>query len=229
MKAIKKHWRLCCGLYVLIYLPWFFILERTITPDTPDIHILNNSIDSMIPFCVYFIIPYMLWFIYIGVSVLIMGFRGTDSEFLRFALSLIIGMSLCLMICMIYPNGLTLRPDINSLPDNIFGKLTMIIYASDTPTNVFPSIHVYNSLAIHIALAKCSYLKKYKWAKPASLILCITICASTLFLKQHCVADVAGAAVLMAILYIFIYVIDYRKVFKKDTQSDESEEIGITN
>lgn len=216
MKLLKKHWRLCCALYALIYLPWFFILEKNITPVTPDIHILNTSVDSMIPFCEYFIVPYILWFVYIGISILLMGFKATDSEFIKFASSLIIGMSLCLVICMIYPNGLTLRPD--SVPDNIFGKLTAMIYASDTPTNVFPSIHVYNSLAIHIALSKCEYLRGRNKIKAASFILCILICASTLFLKQHCITDVIGAVILMAVMYVLIYVIDYKKVFKTSSE-----------
>ena len=34
---------------------------------------------------------------------------------------------------------------------------------------------------------------------------------STLFLKQHCVIDVIGSVGLMVILYILIYVVNYKK------------------
>lgn len=90
-------------------------------------------------------------------SCVIMVLKADNQEFIRFALSLIIGMSLCMVICMVYPNGLTLRPD--TLPDNVFGRLVAGLYATDTPTNVFPSIHVYNSIAVHTALSKCKALK----------------------------------------------------------------------
>ena len=150
-KENKKYLKRCLyGLYVFIYLPWFFTLEHFIQPDMPGIHILN---------------------------------KASDKEFVQFALSLIIGMSLALTICMIYPNGLTLRP--SYIPDNICGKIVKGLYKTDTSTNVFPSIHVYNSLAVHIALAKCEALKNKPAVRYASLVLCILICMSTIFLKQH--------------------------------------------
>ena len=198
------------GLYVFIYLPWFFALEHVNTIDSPGMHILNTSFDELIPFCEYFIIPYILWFFYVVIACISMVFKANDKEFLRFAWSLIIGMSLAMVICMIYPNGITLRP--NSIPDNFLGNIVAGLYVTDTSTNVFPSIHVYNSLAVHIALAKCTAIKKNKPVVLMSLILCILICLSTLFLKQHSIVDVIGAFILMGIMYIALYVIDYSKL-----------------
>lgn len=219
MKFLKKNWRLCCGLYALIYVPWFFYLERTVTMDTPGLHIINNALDDMIPFCEYFIIPYLLWFLYIAVTCVFLGFRGTNQEFLKFAASMMIGMSIALFICMIYPNGLTLRPD--NIPDNFFGRMVAALWVTDTPTNVFPSIHVYNSLAVHIALSKCSALNSHRWIRFSSLVLCILICLSTVFLKQHSVTDVIGGLALMGILYVLIYVVDYSRIFKKSRRKNE--------
>ena len=144
MNFLKKNWRLCFGCYIFIYLPWFFYLEKKITMETPNLHIINNAIDDMIPFCVYFIIPYMLWFIYVIGACIYMLFKASDTEFFRFALCLTIGMSVSLLICMIYPSGLTLRPD--DVPDNFFGMLLNTIYTSDTPTN---SVLTYSRLQKH--------------------------------------------------------------------------------
>ena len=163
----------------------------------------------MIPFCEVFIIPYFLWFAYIVASCVIMVLKADNQEFIRFALSLIIGMSLCMVICMVYPNGLTLRPD--TLPDNVFGRLVAGLYSTDTPTNVFPSIHVYNSIAVHTALSKCKTLKNHKGLLTGSLILCILICMSTVFLKQHSLYDVGGAFVLMGVMYYVLYILPERR------------------
>ena len=124
MKTFKKiWWRLLFALYAFIYLPWFFYLEHKITMDYPGIHILNGTIDSYIPFLEIFIIPYLLWFVYIAASCIYMVLKADNKEFIRFALSLIIGMSVSMFICMIYPNGLTLRPD--NIPDNILESLLL--------------------------------------------------------------------------------------------------------
>ena len=154
----RKGWRICFAAYIFIYLPWFSTLEKVINSDYPGLHIINIPFDNMIPFCEYFIIPYVLWFLYVVAACIYMYFKADNKEFIQFALSLIIGMSLSLTICMIYPNGLTLRPDY--IPDNFCGKIINALYTIDTSTNVFPSIHVYNSLAVNFALLRCKVFKR---------------------------------------------------------------------
>ena len=80
MKTFKKiWWRLLFALYAFIYLPWFFYLEHKITMDYPGIHILNGTIDSYIPFLEIFIIPYLLWFVYIAASCIYMVLKADNN------------------------------------------------------------------------------------------------------------------------------------------------------
>lgn len=200
-----KNWRIWYLSYVLLYLPWFFTIEKFITDNHPRLHIMHSAIDDLIPFCEYFIIPYFMWFVYIAVACIFMFFKATDTEYRRFAWSLIIGMSLCMVICMIFPNGVNMRPD--SLDnDNICARLVLLLWSTDTSTNVFPSIHVYNSLVIHVALCRSELFTKKQRLKNVSLVTCIVICLSTMFLKQHSLLDVLGACVLMLVMYYFIYI-----------------------
>ena len=60
----KHAWVL---LYGFIYLPWFSYLERTITKNY---HIMHVTMDDYIPFNEFFIIPYLLWFLYVGGAIL---------------------------------------------------------------------------------------------------------------------------------------------------------------
>ena len=219
---LKKNWRLSFLLYLFIYLPWFYYIEKTITPGLSIIHIMHCSFDDLIPFCEYFIIPYLSWFLYVALACLFVLYKGSDSEFFKLALTLVIGMSLSMTICMIYPSGLHLRP-VEFPRHNIFTTLVSVLYSSDTPTNVFPSVHVYNSLAIHISLSKLKVLENYKWVKNCSLILCILICLSTVFIKQHSLIDVTGAIVMMIVLYVAIYVLDYSKIFARARAKREKE------
>jgi len=205
----KKGWRICYAAYVLIYLPWFALIEKMYPIDYPGLHILNGPIDDMIPFCEYFVIPYYIWFAYVVLGCVLMYFVATNHEFLQFVWTLMIGMTLFLVISMIYPNGLTLRPD--SIPDNFCGKMLAGLYSVDTSTNVFPSIHVYNSLVVNNAILKCKLLKGHIVLKTISTIICISICLATMFLKQHSVVDVLGAIIMFIIMYILVYVLKFRR------------------
>ena len=91
----------------------------------------------------------------------------------------------------IYPNGQILRPTTVEL-DNIFVDLVKQLYRADTPTNIFPSLHVYNSIGACIAIMHSQRLKEYRWIQYASLVLGGLIILSTMFLKQHSVIDVVG-------------------------------------
>jgi len=169
-------------------------------------------IDDYIPFCEYFIVPYMLWFLYIVVTVIYFIFQD-KKEYYQLIINLFTGMSLFLIISYVYPNGQTLRPD-TFIRDNIFVEMVRQLYSTDTPTNILPSIHVFNSLAALIAILRNRNLQKHKWILYSASILTTCIIMATVFLKQHSVMDVITGILLSAILYIFIYKIDYSILIK---------------
>lgn len=189
-------------LYFPIYMIWFILLEQRDDVKFMDIHCF---IDDMIPFCEYFIIPYLLWFAYVAVSLIFLFFQTKHiDDFYKCAAILVMGMTTSLIIYTFFPNAQSMRPTTFDR-DNIFTKVISVLYATDTDTNVCPSIHVYNSIAIHIAIAGSNYFKDKKWLKNSSLVLCILICLSTLFLKQHSFVDLVCAVLLYAFYYILIY------------------------
>ena len=93
-------------LYGFIYMPWFSWLEKHVTSNY---FVIHSVFDDYIPFIEIFIIPYLLWFVYVSGTVLYFFF--TDKQgFYRICTLLITGMTLFLIICTIFPNGLNLRP-----------------------------------------------------------------------------------------------------------------------
>ena len=104
----------------------------------------------------------------------------------------------------IYPNGHLLRP-IEFPRENIFTDMVRFLYTIDTPTNVLPSIHVYNSIAAFIAIARCKALKNKRWVVWGTFVLTISIVAATMFLKQHTVVDVVLALAMNVVVYILVY------------------------
>lgn len=196
--------------YGFLYLPWFCYLERTVKTGY---HIMHVALDDYIPFCEYFIVPYLLWFLYVSVVVLFLFFTNKE-EYYRLCIYLFSGMTISLIICTFFHNGTDFRPSLD--PDkNIFTRLVSALYATDTPTNVFPSIHVYNSICIHVAVARNTLLKKYPIVQHASFVLMVLICMATVFLKQHSIVDVFGGFLMAYILYFVVYGYRYADAQKK--------------
>lgn len=201
---LEKNKHACLLLYLMIYFPWFHHLEKTVTTH---FHVIHVALDDYIPFCEYFIIPYFLWFAYVAWSVLYFYFKNKD-EYFRLCGMLFSGMTIFLIVSTIYPNGHYLRP-VYFDHNNIFIQMVKMLYAADTPTNLFPSIHVYNSIAVNIAVWHSSNFKEKKWVRFGSSILMVLIILSTMFLKQHSVFDVVTGIVLSVFMYSLVYTTDW--------------------
>lgn len=211
IKKYKHGWVLS---YMLIYFAWFFWLEnRKHIP----INLIHTALDDRIPFQEWFVIPYFMWFGYIAVVVMYFFFTSTE-DYYKTCAFLFIGMTVCLMIYTLWPNGQDLRPRVFER-DNVLVDWVKYIYSVDTSTNVCPSIHVFNSIGVHIAITQSERLKKKRGLRIASFALMLSICASTVFLKQHSVLDGLCAVVLVCVMYYIVYQVDYTKLrFNKKEQ-----------
>lgn len=201
-KFFKKKQIWIIPVYGIFYMICFAILEKEITRGY---HVIHVALDDIIPFCEVFIIPYLLWFFYMGAVIVYFAFVNKSvKEFYQIFLSLGIGMTIFLVVSWLYPNGQNLRPVVFPR-HNIFVNLVRHLYAIDTPTNILPSIHVYNSVAACIAFNNCQALKKHKGVQKGTIVLTLLIVMSTMFLKQHSVFDVGLALVLNAVIYLVMY------------------------
>ena len=197
---VKKYPYIWAVSYFIVYMIWFVWLESRANEPY---HVIHFPLDDYIPFCEYFIIPYLSWFAYVAFGVLYFYFKNKD-EYFKLCTTLFTGMTVFLIISTLYPNGHYLRPTYFD-HNNICIQLVKWLYATDTPTNLFPSIHVYNSLAIYFGLAHSKKLQNKKWIKNAALVLTVCIILSTMFLKQHSVFDVVTGTVLAVFMYSLVY------------------------
>ena len=203
----NKHFMLM--FYFVIYLAWFIFLENHVTTH---FHVIHMDIDDYIPFCEFFIVPYLLWFAYIAVVIVYMGFQD-KKEYFHLCAFLFTGMTLFLIISTVFPNGHFLRPT-EFERDNIFTQLCAMLYSSDTATNLFPSIHVYNSIGVHLAIANSGKTRRNRPVRLASGILMVSIILATVFLKQHSMFDVLTAFFTASVVYLFEYIRSWEKAKK---------------
>ena len=136
----KKHRHFWMISVWVVYFIIFYIAEHVVTGNYYPVHM---PLDDMIPFCEWFIFPYCLWhwlLAIVGVYLLLW-----DAEnFKRFTAFIGIGFIPVMLFDIAFPNGQDLRPLVFER-QNIATWLVARIYAADTNTNVFPSMHVIGS------------------------------------------------------------------------------------
>lgn len=202
------------ALYMLFYCVTFLLIENW---NRLHYMVIHTAIDDRIPFCEWFVIPYLLWFGYVCSFTLYVLMRD-EKCYHEVCTFLAIGMTVFLAVSIFFPNILYLRPE--TMPrDNILTYLCSRLYAVDTPTNVTPSIHVYNSLAIMIAAwhTDAGILRK-QWVKTTVTAQGILIILATMFIKQHSFSDVVIATGISIVSYILVYRLGFVAVNRRKRQ-----------
>lgn len=191
-------------IYMAIYLSWFAWLEKNNTKNYQVIHV---AADDYIPFCEVFVVPYFLWFAYVAAVVIFLFFKNKQ-DYYKACIFLCTGMTVFLVISTLFPNGHHLR--LAEMPrDNVFTQMVAFLWKTDTPTNLWPSIHVFNSMGAHFAIARSREFESRKGIKLASFLLAASIILSTMFIKQHSVFDVLTGIAMGAVMYVFVYRRDW--------------------
>lgn len=180
------------------YLLAYLLLERL--PNRPW-HPTQLPLDRLVPFCPWFVIPYCLWYPLLAGTGVWLWLRR-PAAFRRYMAFLAASFLLSALIWVLFPSIQNLRPAV--LPQNSpLAALVAGLYRLDTPTNVFPSVHVVGSAGAALAVWDGAGPRSpLTWAAG---ILAALICLSTVFIKQHALADVAGGMALSLLVAVPIY------------------------
>lgn len=163
---------------------------------------MHCVLDDRIPFCEYFLIPYLFWFVFlVGISLYTLLFDVKSFEkFMKFVM---ITYTAAILIYMVFPNCQELRPVLFER-DNVFTRFMTAFYQFDTNTNVCPSIHVIGSAAVLFTAWHSKHFGTQGW-RIAFSIAASLISISTVFLKQHSVLDILAAIPICVIAYYVVF------------------------
>ena len=166
------------------YFILYFLTENLIPHEK--CYPVHCYLDDVIPFCEYFVIPYVGWYLLIVGSLIYFMLYNPDN-FTNMMKFIIVTQVVAMAIYILFPNRQDLRPT-EFVRDNIFTDIVGLLYTADTSTNVCPSLHVAYSIGI-----ASTWLKE----KSASIrckvlitIFCFLVCISVAFVKQHSVVDI---------------------------------------
>ena len=179
--------------HLLFLLGWvgyfilYFLTENLIPYDK--CYSVHCALDDVIPFCEFFVIPYVGWYLLIIISLIYFALYNPDN-FKNMNKYIIITQILAMIIYIVFPNRQDLRPDV-FVRDNIFTDIMSVLYRIDTCTGVCPSLHV----AISIGIAS-TWIREKSASKGCKLFIvafCALVCISVTFVKQHSVIDILVA------------------------------------
>lgn len=177
---------------LLLYWPVFGLLflfvERIYQVDF--YYPMYCSFDDLIPFCEWFVFPYLFWFVFL-VGIHIYTLLYDVEAFKRLMKYIILTYTATIVIYLLFPTCQELRPVVFER-DNLLTRFIAGFYQFDTNTNVCPSIHVIGSMAVMETALWSKTICSKRW-KAAFVIVAILISISTVFMKQHSVLDLLAA------------------------------------
>ena len=165
-------------------------------------HVMYHPVDDLIPFCELFLIPYLFWFVFMVFSY-VYTFFADGAAFRRMMGFTILTYGGGLLMFVLYPTCQNLRPEVFQR-DNVLTQLMAWFYTTDTSTNVCPSLHVCGSLAAAFGLLDTRRFSTAGW-KRAILAVALTICVSTVFVKQHSILDMLWGFVFSGAAWLAVY------------------------
>ena len=208
---IKENKHALILVYWLIHYAWYQILQA-VTLNRDPIPIACEA-DKLIPFSEWFIMPYLLWYVQIIAVTVYLLFRNKEI-FTRLYIYMFGGMFVCMIICTLIPmyfdrTGIAMYPH-----DNLLTDCVKLLQGFDPPTTILPSMHVYVTVGLHIAVCKDKAFAENKLACAASAFFAVAVCAATIFTKQHSLYDVVSALPLCAVMYMVAYLPKHKRFFK---------------
>lgn len=199
---IRSHPYVLLFLYLPVYLIWFMAQEYLIS-SVDGCFVSYLPLDDKIPFLPGFIYAYITWYPLLLLPPFVFLAKGDGPAFTRYALFIIFGFSISLLICALFPNCQLLRPDLNKTEIGNFSSFIVAgVYGADTPTNVLPSMHVVGCLGVIFSAFDGDDLRRGRWIL---VFWGLLVSVSTVFVKQHSVLDLLTGLVLGFLLWIVIY------------------------
>lgn len=187
----------------LVYFAMYFLTENLIPPES--CHVIHCWIDDVIPFCEWFLIPYVFWYFLI-VFTLVYFLLYNVEGFKRFQIFIIVTQVAAMIVYIVYPNRQDMRPEVFPR-DNFLTACVRLLYSADTNTGVCPSLHVAYSIGIASAWLKEKDVSK--WFKAFIVFAAAVICLATMFIKQHSAVDFFAALPVCLLAEAIAYGKDY--------------------
>lgn len=187
------------------YFALYFLTENLIPIEK--CHVIHSKLDDIIPFCEWFLLPYVFWYLLIVISLGYFALYNVDS-FKKLQTYIIITQVVAMAVYILYPNCQNLRPEVFPR-ENFLTNCIRFLYAFDTNTGVCPSLHCAYSIGIASVWLRTKAVSK--WWKAFVVVAVVFICLSTMFIKQHSALDFFAALPVCLLAEILVFKVFYKR------------------
>ena len=207
--------------HLLLLLGWvayfalYFITENLIPAER--CHVIHCALDDAIPFCEWFVLPYVLWYALVAGSLAWFVLYDIGS-FRALSVYIMVTQALGMACYILYPSIQLLRPAVFPR-DNVLTRIIGFLYSFDTPTGVLPSLHVAYSLGLISVWFRSADASRL-WKGLLAVLVAVIILA-TFFIKQHSVLDALAAIPVCAAAELVVCLIYRRKSPEPDRRPEK--------
>jgi membrane-associated phospholipid phosphatase len=179
------------GICLVVLLLLFYVYFPLNSLREP-VHSLELTVDDHIPLVSAFVFPYLSLYLLLVVS-LGRFLKAETKVFSILALAISLDLVISYLVFLFYQTQVE-RPAI--LGSDVSSSILRWVYSNDQPFNAFPSLHT--SLSALMALLWGRVGSRFQ---PVIALWALLIIASTLFTKQHYMADVLGGIAVALVSY----------------------------
>ena len=183
----------------IVYFILYFLTENLIPAER--CHPVHCFLDDLIPFNEWFLIVYAGWFLLVAGSLAFYLFYDPP-RFSKLQTFIMVTQAVAMLCYVVWPSRQDLRPEVFER-DNLLTRLMAFIYAFDTSTGVFPSLHAAYSFGILSVTSKDGDLPL--WIRWAIGLFVLMVCVSVCFVKQHSALDVLAAVPVALLAEWFVF------------------------
>ena len=163
-----------------------YYIPKALESHRSDLHMISTRLDDALPRIPAFILIYVLAYVQWVVAYIVIT-RDSREHCCRFVSGELSSKIIAMIILLAYPTTFV-RPPVEVA--NFTTWVMSLIYKSDTPTNLFPSMHCVASwFCFRGSLGLKKMPKWYAWAQGFFSLL---VFASVLLVKQHVWPDILG-------------------------------------
>lgn len=193
-----------CAIHAIVWLGTKSLADFSRASD------VTLGIDALFPLRPEWVVIYVATFLFWGMGLLLIA-RQDEQLCCRFAAGVVIGDLICGIIFIAFPSCIP-RPELNPADGGFIWALS-VVYSFDTPTNCFPSMHCMFAYLVFRQSLRSPGARP--WFKLFCAVFTVLVCLSTLFVKQHVVADVIGGIFFGELAFVLGQKLPLWKIFIK--------------
>ncbi|TVY07016.1 phosphatase PAP2 family protein [Paenibacillus cremeus] len=206
---VKRTTQLILALTSLLIIPLLGAIYVYLNHSGGPTNSLVTDLDRAIPFLKIFILPYMGWYVFLPFAFIYLAVKQREIYY-ETLLQFILGLLACYTVYFLYQTYVP-RPEL--VGSSFLTNIVRMAYSFDEPLNCFPSTHVLTSYLMMKAYLRATSASRS--IRVSVTVISLLIIASTQFIKQHVLLDIAGA---IAVAEVVIFTLKrVRQYFLRST------------